>query len=426
MKRVISLILCVVSALIFVLSAGGCNGDKDKAEYNGIKQEEYLLGVGNLTSEQLPAYIDSKVDNQWSADKIGALGAKSTRIWLYLGYYVGRESKSNNIYLKQGNCDILHDYIAKMKEQGVERFMGMIINFITPFEFNCSDKEALPSAYDDYDVYVKFLGLMGKTCALLAQEFPEIQYWEIGNEPDIEHASWFHKKGYSGRNDDEHKFTHDELAYISADLCWYAYRAIKEIRPEDKVVLPGLVGNPDVLEWIYKFITQGYLPTAEEYSDRNPDNYFDILCWHVYPTSANEFVKINNEMYQVAIDYGDEGKPVFLSEFGFSDFRFGGVEAEHQDLNTEGVQKKNANRAIQCLDAIKEELPYIETVFFFRLSNIAQYYDAGSQENSFGLFYSPNDTDEWASKPKPIAIELFKYFNGQNADVSVLYKYVVQ
>ena len=58
----------------------------------------------------------------------------------------------------------------------------------------------------------------------------------------------------------------------------------------------------------------------------------------------------------------------------------------------------------------------------FRLSNVAEYYRIGSDENSFGLFYSPNDTDEWAGKPKPIATALYKYFNGENADTSILYK----
>lgn len=423
MKRFVSLILCIISIFTVSFSTAGCKG-----VYSHINQD-YLFGICNLTSDQLPSIIDSKVDNTWSADKMGALGAKSTRLWIYMGYYVKKVANSNELYLLKGNCDILHDYIDKLKGQGVERFVGCVVNFVNPIEFNCSDAAALPSVYDDYDVYVNFVEMMGEACGMLAQEFPDIQYWEIGNEPDIEHGSWFHKKGYTGSSDNDHKFTADEAAYISADLCWYASQAIKKVNPNNKVILPGLTCSPssvDFLDWIYKQIKSGYLPTTKEYSDRNPDNYFDILAWHPYPSNVNQFIEYNKNMYQVAINHGDNGKPLFFTEFGFSDFRFGGVPAERGDTDTAGVQNRLARLAIQCFDAIKTDLPFVETVMMFRLSNVAEFYDVGSMENSFGLFYSPNDVDEWASKPKPIAIELYKYFNGQNADLSVLYKHAIQ
>lgn len=410
------------------LSFAGC-GDK----YAEIKKnrDDYLFGVCNLTSEQLPGIIDTGVDNQWSADKIGAYGAKSTRIWMYIGFYVQREANSNELSLNKGNCDILHDYISKMKANGVERFMGMVMYFIKPYEFNTSDSSCLPSVYDDYDIYVEFLALMEEAYGMLAQEFPEITFWEIGNEPDISHGSWFHKKGYvSGAGDSANsafKFLTDEAAYITADLCYHAKRAIQAVNPDSKIVLSGLTCTSDgssakFLDEIYKQIESGYLPTTEEYSVRDADEYFDILAWHPYPTSVEAFVKANNSMYDVAIEHGDEGKPVFLTEFGFSDFRIGGGTTAERD--TEGTQARIAKLMTDCLDAIKEQLPFVETAFVFRLSNVAEYYTDGSMENSFGLFYSPDDTEEWASKPKPIALALFKYFNGENADTTALYKYV--
>lgn len=422
MKRIIVFIFSIIFLFTFPLSAVGCDEDK----YAHIKQDEYLFGICNLTSEQLPSIIDSEVNNEWSANKIGALGAKTTRLWMYIGYYVKRMPDSNQLYLIKSNCDILHDYIDKLKSQGVERFVGLVINFINPVEFNCTDSTALPSVYDDYDVYCDFVELMGDAFGLLAAEFPEIKFWEIGNEPDIEHANWFHKKGYTGSSDNDHKFTVDEGAYITADLCYYASRAIKAVNAENKILLAGLTCSSDAavyLDWVYKQIESGYLPTTKEYSVRNTDEYFDILAWHPYPTNVKSFTEINKEMYQVAINHGDEGKPVFFTEFGFSDFRFGGVGAER---DTYGIQTNVAKLMIDCLDAIKSDLPFVETAIIFRLSNVAQYYTEGSIENSFGLFYSPNDQREWASKPKPIAIELYKYFNGQNADESVLYDYVIQ
>ena len=430
MKKIIAIILsliCMLSTSVFFAGCdkGNGNGKDTGNKYASIQQDEYLFGVCNLTSDQLPGIIDSKVNNEWSANKIGALGAKSTRLWIYMGYHITRDPNSNDLSLIKGNCDILHDYIAKMKANGVERFVGMITSFVTPYEFNCSDSTAVPSVYDDYDMYIKFLDVMSDAYTLLAKEFPEIKFWEIGNEPDISHGSWFHKKGYTENTANSYKFTPDEGAHISADLLWYARKAIRAVNPEAKIVCPGLTcssyndDSMQFLTYLYEKIKSGYLPTAEEYSDMDPDNYFDILAWHPYPPDSKKFIESNKKMYQVAIDNGDEGKPVFLTEFGFSDRRFGGDSAER---DTEGTQKNIADLAVECLNIITKELPFVETAFMFRLSNVAEYYRTGSDENSFGLFYSPNDTDEWAGKPKPIATALYKYFNGENADTSILYK----
>lgn len=422
MKKFIAIVLSAVCAFSTLMFLSGCKKD-DK--YENIKQDEYLFGVCNLTSDQLPGIIDTHVNNEWSANKIGALGAKSTRLWIYMGYHINRDPNGNTLYLNKGNCEILHDYISKLKANGVERFVGMITSFVTPYEFNCSDSTAVPSVYDDYDIYIKFLDIMSNAYAMLAKEFPEINFWEIGNEPDISHGSWFHKKGYTSDNASNYKFTTDEGAHITADLCWYARRAILKVNSEAKIVSPGLTcssyndESAQYLSAIYEKIKSGYLPTAEKYSDKDPDNYFDILAWHPYPPDTDKFLEANKKMYQVAIDNGDEGKPVFLTEFGFSDRRFGGVSAER---DTDGVQKNIADMAVKMLDLIKTELPFVETAFMFRLSNVAEFYREESEENSFGLFYSPDDDAEWAGKPKPIAISLFEYFNGENADKSILYK----
>ena len=54
-----------------------------------------------------------------------------------------------------------------------------------------------------------------------------------------------------------------------------------------------------------------------------------------------------------------------------------------------------------------------------------QLYDAGAgvkdMEKTFGIFTSP--VEEMGITPKPAALALFKYFNGEDADTSGLYKY---
>jgi len=414
MKKVINGVICAILSVLTVLFAAAC--EKEKV-YNADRN--YLFGVCNLTATMDADQIDSEVTNDWSADMIGALGAKSTRIWMFMARLINTSSSSDEVSIRKEKCVAVHDYITKLKNNGVERIVGMLNMYISPYEFNSSSSVVCPSVYDDYDMYVKFLAKMEKCFSLIAAEFPEIQYWEIENEPDIAHGSWFHK-----RNGDS--FTVAEGSHITADLCWYASRAIKKVNPENKIVLAGLTdgeNSPKYLDSIYESIESGYLPTAEEFSDKNPDNYFDILAWHPYPSlnDVEGFLKQENAMYDVVKAHGDDGKTVFYTEFGFSDFRFGGVSGEN---GSDDTQQRVADSMILYLDAIKKNLPFVETVFVFRLTNIKQMYTSGSIENSFGLFYSPNDTDDKASVPKPIALALFKYFNGENADVSALYKYV--
>lgn len=422
-KRFCSFLLCGIM-LFGTLLVTGCktqqNDIKPSQNYQ-IQQEKYLFGVGNLTSEQLPGIIDSGVTNSWSADKMGALGVKSTRLWIYVGYYLKRSANSNEIVYLESNCKILQDYIDKMKAQGVERFIGMVCNFITPYEFCSNDSTAIPSVEDDYDIYVKFLDMVETYYGMLAKKFPDIEFWEVTNEPDIYHGSWFHKKGYISNAttvaNAPYIFTAEESSYITADLCWYASKGIKAANPNLKIVLPGLVCDdttPSYLGKIYSYIRSGYLPTAEEYSDKNEDNYFDILAWHPYPSvksgNADGFVQLQKDIYQVAKDNGDDGKPVFYTEFGFSE---GDYPPDSQNRIAEDM--------VTCLTEIKKQLPFVETAFVFRLSNIYEYArdDAGSRENTFGLFYSPNDPEN-GSKAKPVAKALKKFFYGENADLSVL------
>lgn len=420
MKKVISAFLTLLMLFTVAFTFAGCNDNRSGKKSYTVRQDEYLFGIDNLTSDMQPAQIDSKTTNAWSAEVIGELGAKSHRIWIYLGFFVKRDNK-NNLTLNRSNCETLHDYVKKLSDNGVERFVGMTCNFINPYEFNASNSTTVPSVYENYDMYVKFLDIMESAYKMLATEFPEIKFWEVSNEPDIAHGSWFHKK-------DNTKFSVEEGSFIVADLCYRANRAIKSVNAENKTVLPGLTDDSkaiDYLDKIYGHIESGYLPTGEDYADKNTDNYFDYLAWHPYPSlssTTEAFVKQEKAMYEVVKRHGDDGKPVFYTEIGFSDFRFGG--SKDAENGVDGTQERVAEFAVKCLNAIRTELPFVETAFWFRLTNISQFYTEGSIENSFGLFYSPNDIEERAGKPKPIAISVYKFFNGENADTSVLYNHL--
>lgn len=76
-----------------------------------------------------------------------------------------------------------------------------------------------------------------------------------------------------------------------------------------------------------------------------------------------------------------------------------------------------------CFAQIKRDMPYVETVYYFRMSDRYEKFASDNlKENYMGCFYSPNDPVN-LGKPKPLAIEFFKFINGKDADLSPLYWY---
>lgn len=398
-----TLILAVMMLALCVVPL--CSCDKEE-EIIYTADQSKLFGMCNLTYTMDDDQIDHSITNEWSAKKMGALGVKRTRIWMFIFRIIRKNPNDDGVSLIKDYCKPIHDYISQLKANGVEDIVGMINGFLPPYDFNANSTSAL-YVDDDYDMYIRFLHRMEQGFKLIAQEFPEIEYWEIENEPDIAGGSWFHRR-------DNTTFSQDEGAYITADLNWYASRAIKSVNPNAKILLAGItdgVESANFLDAVYNAIESGYLPTAEEYSDKNADNYFDILAWHPYPTvssDVSEFVQKEKAMYQVVIDHGDGGKSVFYTEMGFSDYRFGGEDGAKPNSTT---QTNIANKMIACLDAIKAELPFVETVFVFRLTNVSEIAVA-EMEKSFGCFYSPDDGTEYAGKAKAIGLKLYEYFNG--------------
>ena len=172
------------------------------------------------------------------------------------------------------------------------------------------------------------------------------------------------------------------------------------------------------LENVYRWIESKKLPTCEEYSDTNAWNYFQILAWHPYPNSVTSAITTCDNFYSVAKEHGDGDKKVWLTEIGFSEDRFGGGA---NTAGREDAQNRINDLYKELLESTKTKLPYVETMFLFRLSDcyttpISDY------EDYFGLFYAPGDPVN-KGKPKPYTETIYKFFQGQDADTSPLYWY---
>ena len=107
---------------------------------------------------------------------------------------------------------------AELKAAGVERILVMNHAFIYPVGCKNSDVQCVPHPTDDREMYVRFLKLYEKCYELLATEFPEITYWEPGNEFDMADGTFLHPIGWTQGS--SNVFTPSEAARITADLCW--------------------------------------------------------------------------------------------------------------------------------------------------------------------------------------------------------------
>nr|MCQ2400217.1 hypothetical protein [Clostridia bacterium] len=347
-----------------------------------------------------------------------AMGMKCFRIWANLSDLY-KIDENDNFTRNEDYATRLHNFVATMKSKGIERFSLLMGGRIMLKGYEEYSTSSIPDPTSDYELYLRQINAEAKAYTMLARDFPEIEYFEPINEPDHYLCSAINKFGYvynplSVDSNTEYIFTNDELAHIIMDYCWYIRRAIKSSNPNGKLLFPALchfASSPLFLESCYKTIYSKTLPAGQEYSDTDPDNYFDVLNWHPYSNSmfgvgdeiGDLWVERQMEFYNVACEYGDAEKPVWFTEFGYSD---GGNENIRGKLNADGTITGQAPKGyVDVFKTIKEKLPFVETIFCFRLTDMysMKYDSAASGENSFGMFYNPQDPDK-RGMPKPSAL----------------------
>ncbi len=411
MKNKLTRTLSIFGLLATSLVSLGSCGNKGSYDYT------YFYGLCE-TSGDLNDGVDYAITNDWIGDRVNALGCKSMRLWVSINALF-TVTEDNDLKLNNHYYTILKDHVDKLYRdgKGVTNFLAMYTTFLFPYGYAPTTLYCVPDPTNEHEEYEIFLNLMEKGSQMFAELFPMIKYFEPGNEPDLKASSCIHKNGYgyglTERENAAFLYTDDEKANIVCDICYYTRRGIKKASKDNKCSMISLClldRSPHFLELIYQGIESQTLPYGTEKSDTDPDNYFDILNWHPYPgvTTGNpdpnkgDWVGYQKEIYQVAIDHGDGDKPVYYSELGWTD---NGVNTTKAD---------NSKYLIDALKLIKENLPFVEAVFVFRLTNLV-HQNVSVGENNFGLFYNPDDPDKnLAGQPKQIAIDYAKFINGDD------------
>ena len=243
-------------------------------------------------------------------------------------------------------------------------------------------------------LYRQTLDMLETSFATATAIFPEVAYWEFGNEWNLDH--FLYVDGYY-KNGMTQKLTLDEKADIAVDLMYHAAKGIRRGNPNAKVVMmPSSPCTYDIPYWLSRkfgiayFMDKIYSRIASGNCwSSNTDDYFDVAAWHPYEFDyepGSFWIEMNKAARRVMEKYGDGHKHVMLTELGYTDY--GDPEKE----------KVHAVWFKKMFDIIKNELPYIRAVHIFRL-----YEDdkanaerktvdwGGIDEVYYGLFREPHN-----------------------------------
>lgn len=398
LKKVLSLILGVA----LLVSLCGCDGKTEETEHFNIDRK-YFYGVCYN-----PYYFYESVDKNHNyskaIDAVGALGSNMIRNFMH-----AVDLLEDPYTLNEENVAWQKSVVKKANENGIE-IIGQNHKWFNGYE---GDSLATPMRNTDPDsAYSKFLLLYEQSWYTLVSAFPEITYWEIGNEwnSDI----FLHPYAY---NDTGLTFTLSEKAEIATDMLYYASRGIFRANPNAVTIMGGLVdfessgwGNAKgFLRKIYDNIESG------EYPSTDTDEYFQALGWHPYNHDAiwsDSWVKHNIDIYSVIKEREGRDKPIFFTEMGYSDY---------------GDQEKEKDRAQllkKTMKAIENEMPFVKCVCWFRLFNDEGAYgwaanDSGKMEANFGLFTEPDKNGFFTVKETGRA---YKELTKSTADLEIFSK----
>ena len=394
---------------------------KESLQYEHCPSK-YIYGM----CEMFEGPIDKGIQPETTINLISDLGCGSMRVWMHAKNLVKRQADSNSISFIESAYREYKSYIALLKEKGIHHIVSMNHSYIFPLGFSGNEKSEAEIPVPGTKEYSDFLNLLSDTYELLASGFPEIPYWEIGNEVNLHRFLCkpnFPWENRPGENDYDESccYTFEEKAQITADLCYYANRGVKRGNPNAYVVFPSPTpywGYTQLAWWfgeVYKAIESGDFPRGLT-PDTDTDNYFQVLAWHPYNFGGEKdiFVTGCNEVYDVCKAHGDDGKKVFFTEFGYHDFDF----VKERNMTKTEADEMQASFFKTDFKAFLEELPFVESVHIFRLFD----WVAGPGiEIDFGMFTST--VHEEGIVPKAKGLALYKLIQGEDADTDCLYRY---
>ncbi len=437
-NKILSFALSALSVIIIPLSGCTVNGNGGDNTVDGVTikpsgtpyESDFstLYGICETNVELYPE-VDTALTTEWIAHNCKAMGIKSYRIWAHIPMLF-KVNEDDSVTLNKDYADRIKHFVAALKEAGVEKISMLVMERLHLTEDKQYAGSSVPDPTTDYDKYIRALAVEEKAYEIMGKEFPDINYYESINEPDHYLGVGINKNGYTLNWNEKPADTTfeegEETARVCMDFNWYQRRGLKKGNPNAKMMLPALCHfstTASFLEECYKAIYSRTMPAGQQYCDTDPDNYFDALNWHPYVNVAfglNEYVDQlwidrQNEIHDVAVKYGDAEKPVWMTEFGFTEILNNANPVREPsvlgEVTAEGQSGLAPTNFILALETIKKELPFVEAFCMFRMTDMYNVkYDVAG-ENAFGMFYNPDDPENHG-KPKPSAVAVARYIKG--------------
>ena len=466
-------------------------------------EEDFYIGLGEPSYQVLNQHPTLEyADNEYVSDMAGAFGVSTFRVWMSVNsLFTFKNGELDPDLFKNGelnpnsekykNWEKLRDLVTQLTGKGVNRICflpsGYVVDQSYPNYFCWSESESglawysasqlegkqdiiplawayscSPNPNTESDAYLRFLKNQEKVFKILADSFPDVEFFEASNEPEFGvnlGDKWqvlrslepgtadFNSKvdtivKYSGNNKRKaqsllrsqinkaktDKYPNELLYKIQTDLCYYISKAFRNCNRSNKPKLlsPAFMTRGesfDFLKGMYDKIAIGQ-PTGVSSRERtaNPNHYFQILNIHPYlfhsvlpDTSCgckiyDDWRSHVEEIYKITIDNGhrtSEGKtiPVWFTEFGFTDE----ADSTYKSWKryTQDNQQTNADYLYYCLEQAKD-MGFVNTVVVFRMNDF-KYTDTeintyNTVEGNFGMI----EYLKFNSEPKPIELDSVK------------------
>ena len=359
MKKKNRLLTFILSTILLLT---GCNNtsesESNRGDFNVDKS--YVFGMTDLS------YQEEGTDYKYTHKLFKNMGVTSVRIWMHCNWFMNSPTE----YSESGLAKMKRIY-NDIKDEGYQIIAMNHSNFHKTGMINSSSTTAKPARdLTEGSYYLEWLSDLEETYYNMVKAFPEITYWEIDNE--CNNDDFMPKLGGG-------LFSLEEKAEIYYDMMYFASRGIHRANPDAITVMGGLVvwNAETFLNLIYDLIE------SDASWSKNPDDYFQVACWHPYMDffSRNKFIQLNNDIYNIVKTREGKDKKVFLTEMGFSEGK-GFTISEQADYIKD------------IYEACRDDLYYVESMHYFRMYDDYSSTWGSDAEKTFGLFYDPVDRKE--------------------------------
>ncbi len=396
--KIISLALIV----IMLFSTVGCDRTAKYGEWyrkeNETANQDYLFGMCGI----FEAHSYDNPDFSWdvSVDLCHNMGVKSIRTWLRFPYVMDTEMN-----ILEEEAAKYHAHFAKQKEYGMRTF-AMCQSNLQPDGTFGTTKPARDLS--EGSVYMKFLEDYENCWYTLAKEFPEVEYWEIGNE--------FNNSGFMPKYGGG-VFKNQEMAQIATDMLYFGSRGIHRANPEAITVMGGLVTWSSPVNFFNSMYDIIY---GEGSWSPYPDDYFQVASWHPFDTlnegTIEKWISDQKKIYEVIKSREKKDKKVFFTAFGWSEF---------------ATSKENILYALEAFYThIQSDLPFVEAAYCYRMYDRWSQTFASVKEKTFGLINDPitsstSDENYVLGAPKEAAY-LYQRLAGGTGDLTIMQKWAAE